>query len=112
MDISKIKDVAKNRGFQWKTVAEYVGLTPHGLSLSCERGTLTVANLVKISNFLGMNPADWFEAGTIRAENQDENYAADRERGVILLEIERVKSEVEKLKKEVSEVRQALKSNK
>jgi transcriptional regulator with XRE-family HTH domain len=61
MNLSKIKDIAKDQGKTLGSVAAAVGITHAGLNTLMKENSTRVDTLLKIANYLGVSITEFFD---------------------------------------------------
>lgn len=81
MDFNKIEKTIHAKNFSLKYfIPEVIGMTPRGFKISCDRQTLKVADLEKISKALRVPLSYWWDDDAdLISQEPDETYQALKE---------------------------------
>ena len=64
MNYNRLKELLKSNNYSVKSMAEKIGMSEQGLHASIRNDSLTVSNLEKIANALGVPVCSFFEEKT------------------------------------------------
>ena len=85
MNLSKIKELAKNQGKTMASVAEAAGLTQAGLSFIIKENSTKVETLQKIARFLNVSIMEFIEEDTPAPVYGNTATVGDKFRGQVMV---------------------------